>query len=291
MYNKAIFGFKDRVTGNKLRAFFKKHTGKDVNFNNIKHYTDGFKLLLFSIPLKTVTTIGITSAHYCPARKFGNLQDFIDWYEKEYLADTDNTHEENQAFENFKNHYSELNLNLEGRLDPYPKFVKPEVLNLFPKRGEPTATITLINGLLCTVPFEHIHECVLILNTNLFFSSGSEKWNDLFNYLEIKEAKEGNITRYTPTDSYVRYSPKYDSDVKYIFNHYNWRLNKEDPFEYPHNWFDVIKLLIPRSGGPVGCDGKYMAAYMLAAPRKYLHYFDLDKSNEDIADDIFYDNL
>ena len=85
--NKALFGFKDRKAGDKLRAFFKKHTGRDVDFNGIKHYTSGFKLLLFSIPLGSVSTLGITCANGYPAAKFtGPVQEFIDWYEKEYLV-------------------------------------------------------------------------------------------------------------------------------------------------------------------------------------------------------------
>lgn len=85
--SRALFGFKDRKTGDKLRDFFKKHTGRDIDFNGIKHYTDGFKLLLFSIPLGSVSTLGITCANGYPARKFtGPVQEFIDWYEREYLV-------------------------------------------------------------------------------------------------------------------------------------------------------------------------------------------------------------
>ena len=49
---KAIFGFKDKVTGERLREFFKKHTGRDVDFNKIQHYKSGFKLLLLSSSIK-----------------------------------------------------------------------------------------------------------------------------------------------------------------------------------------------------------------------------------------------
>ena len=81
--NKAIFGFNDEETGNQLRTFFKKHTGKDIDFNSIKHYRSGFKLLLFSIPLNTIEEIGITAAGAVPYsfKKFHCLKDFIDWYE------------------------------------------------------------------------------------------------------------------------------------------------------------------------------------------------------------------
>ena len=84
----AIFGFKDQETGNKLRLFFKRHTGKDVDFNNIKHYEDGFKLLLFSVPLDTFSTIGITAANCSPSyvkKIHTSVDTFISWYEKEYL--------------------------------------------------------------------------------------------------------------------------------------------------------------------------------------------------------------
>ena len=85
--NKVLFGFEDKKTGDKLRVFFKKHTGRDVDFNSIKQYKSGFKLLLFSIPLETVTTLGITCANGYPARKFtGPVQEFVDWYEEEYLV-------------------------------------------------------------------------------------------------------------------------------------------------------------------------------------------------------------
>lgn len=84
---KALVGFKDRESGDKLRIFFKKHTGRNVDFNGIKHYTDGFKMLLFSIPLESVTTLGITCTNGYPAAKFtGPVLEFIDWYEKEYLV-------------------------------------------------------------------------------------------------------------------------------------------------------------------------------------------------------------
>ena len=83
----AIFGFEDRVIGDRLRAFYKKHTGKDIDFNGIRHYKDGFKLLCFSIPLGgSLTTVGITAAIYAPSyvKKFQSLDDFINWYESSY---------------------------------------------------------------------------------------------------------------------------------------------------------------------------------------------------------------
>ena len=82
---KAIFGFIDKETGEKLSKFFKKHTGKDVDFNQVQHYKNGFKLLLFSIPLDKFETIGITATNGYPAAKFSKLEDFINWYENNYL--------------------------------------------------------------------------------------------------------------------------------------------------------------------------------------------------------------
>ena len=84
-----IFGFKDQETGNKLRLFFKKHTGRDVDFNSIKHYENGFKLLLFGVPLDTFDTVGITGACCAPSsvkRINGNIDELISWYEDDYLV-------------------------------------------------------------------------------------------------------------------------------------------------------------------------------------------------------------
>ena len=84
-----IFGFKDKATGTKLREFYKKHTGKDVVFNNIKHYNDGFKLLCFTLPLSSFREIGITEAIYRSSPEYIKFHDSIDklieWYENEYI--------------------------------------------------------------------------------------------------------------------------------------------------------------------------------------------------------------
>ena len=88
-YTKVIFGFADLETGNKLREFCKKHTGIDIDFNNIKHYKNGFKLLAFDLPLGKFTTIGVTAAAYSPhdvKRISGSINDFIYWYEHDYLG-------------------------------------------------------------------------------------------------------------------------------------------------------------------------------------------------------------
>ena len=83
---KAIFGFSDKKTGEKLRKFFKKHTGKDIDFNSIEHYSENFKLLAFDIPLKDFIPIGITAALVCSGLKFhGPVEEFISWYENKYL--------------------------------------------------------------------------------------------------------------------------------------------------------------------------------------------------------------
>ena len=81
-----IFGYKDNETANKLREFYLKHTGRDIDFNNIKQYKDGFKLIKFSIPLKDISEISITEASHYKAKKFSSLDEFIKWYEKEYLV-------------------------------------------------------------------------------------------------------------------------------------------------------------------------------------------------------------
>ena len=83
----ALFGFNDKETGIKLSAFYKKHTGREVDFNAIKYDKDAFKLLLFSIPLGRISTLDINEANGYPAKKFsGPVQEFMDWYEKEYLV-------------------------------------------------------------------------------------------------------------------------------------------------------------------------------------------------------------
>ena len=81
-----IFGYSDEETANKLSKFFYKHTGKDVDFNNISHYKSGLRLLLFSIPLKTIQQVGITAACYSPFKKFRSLDEFVNWYEQIYLT-------------------------------------------------------------------------------------------------------------------------------------------------------------------------------------------------------------
>ncbi len=81
-----IFGFKDKVTGEKLREFYKKHTGKDVNFNGIKQYPDGFKLLCFTVPLYSFREISITEAVHRSSLAYKKFHDSIDklikWYEE-----------------------------------------------------------------------------------------------------------------------------------------------------------------------------------------------------------------
>ena len=85
--SKAIFGFTKEETGERLREFFKKHTGQDVDFNKIQHYKSGHKLLLFSIPLDTIELIGMTVAgcHPKDVKCFNGLDEFIDWYENVFL--------------------------------------------------------------------------------------------------------------------------------------------------------------------------------------------------------------
>ena len=84
--SRAICGYADKESANKLSRFFKKHTGKNIDFNNIHQYKNGFRLLLFSIPLDTFSQIGISAANMCNSGviKFHSLDDFVNWYEMEY---------------------------------------------------------------------------------------------------------------------------------------------------------------------------------------------------------------
>ena len=86
----AIFGFKDEETGEKLREFFKRHTGKDVDFNGIKHYQNGLKLLRLSIPLNSIGLISITEAAHRGSKDYirftSSIDTVINWYENEYLV-------------------------------------------------------------------------------------------------------------------------------------------------------------------------------------------------------------
>lgn len=87
-FTKVIFGFQDEETGKKLSAFYKKHTGIDCDFNKIKHYSSGFKLLAFDLPLGKFMTVGITAAGCSPynvLRFSRGIDNFIYWYEHDYL--------------------------------------------------------------------------------------------------------------------------------------------------------------------------------------------------------------
>lgn len=89
LITKAIFGFMDEETGKKLREFYQKHTGVSIKFNNIQHYQNGFKLLVFDLPLGKISTIGITAAVCHPnyVKTFHSLNEFISWYENVYLKE------------------------------------------------------------------------------------------------------------------------------------------------------------------------------------------------------------
>ena len=80
-----ICGFANFTTGEKLNEFFLKHAGKMVDFNSIKPNINEYRLLCFSIPLKSVNLINITCASRIPAINFSNIDEFITWYENEYL--------------------------------------------------------------------------------------------------------------------------------------------------------------------------------------------------------------
>ena len=88
-YNTVIFGFADRYTGNKLKEFYLKHTGREVDFNSIQHYRDGFKLLVFDLPIGKFMQVGITAASCASKdvlRFHGNINELIYWYEHDYLG-------------------------------------------------------------------------------------------------------------------------------------------------------------------------------------------------------------
>ena len=84
---RVVFGYGDKETADKLSAFFKKHTGKNIDFNKMRNLKSGFRLLVFYMPLGRFEEISITVSAALPnsAKKFAALQDFIDWYENQYL--------------------------------------------------------------------------------------------------------------------------------------------------------------------------------------------------------------
>ena len=301
--SKAIFGFNDEETGEQLRIFFKKHTGRDVDFNKIKHYKDGFKLLLFSIPLNTIDIIGITAAGCTPSyvKKFSGLNDFIEWYENVFSLTINNEDIEKASVFNTKKtipldysfiqQYKELNIRTDIESDPFPFINKHTPIKPL-ARGESAATIILYNGLCARVPTKTLKEHFLVLNTNIFINQKHNNWIHFLNYLGIKETQNGtNVARLTPDNKYIMYDIKHNRDVEYICNFYNYQLNKKQPLVYPKEWFEVARIIVSKSGGPIGIDGKTIAAYMFAAPRCYFKYFSSKKSAKEIAEDIFYDNV
>ena len=78
-----IFAFRGEETGRKLSDFYFKHTGKRVDFNAIRHYKNGVKLLRFSIPLGHFETWPISCTGFnCGPR---SIDEFVEWYEERYL--------------------------------------------------------------------------------------------------------------------------------------------------------------------------------------------------------------
>ena len=86
-HQRVVFGYGDKETADKLSTFFEKHTGKYIDFNKMRNPKSGFRLLVFYMPLGKIEEISITTAGRIPssAKKFASLQEFIDWYENEYL--------------------------------------------------------------------------------------------------------------------------------------------------------------------------------------------------------------
>ena len=92
MYEKlkcVLFGYCTKPTADKLRKFFKKHTGKDIDFYSYLNERTRFRLMLFSIPLQSVCPISVIESQsmHLPVYKqiHESVEYFIDWYENDYL--------------------------------------------------------------------------------------------------------------------------------------------------------------------------------------------------------------
>ena len=302
--DKAIVGFMPGESGEKLKDFYKKHTGIEINFNGIEHYKNGFKLLLFSIPLGSVTQIGITTAGCAPRNvlRCSSVNEFINWYECVHIPVKAENIEKASIFKTaeptpiktfseseFRKFFEELNLNIGLRFDPFP-FTNKCVVDDVLRKNEDSFSVVLYNGLSVRIPCKNWKQHFLNLNTNVFLSKKNRDWEDYLSFLGIKDDEVDYIRRITPDDRQITYNKKYDSEISYICDFINWRLNNKEPFDYPKNWFNVCKELMKIHGGPITCDGDTMVAYMFAAPRCYLIYFTKGKTDKEIADDIFYDN-
>ncbi len=152
-FKKVIFGFHEKEVGNKLRVFFKKHTGRDVDFNSIEHYKNGLKLLLFSVPLDTVDLIGISAAGCTPSyvkKIHGPVDEFISWYEDEYLPSRKETTSNHQR--------DEINTSAKS--------------NVFKVA---MVTAVLSNGLSVRIPAENSSEIIRQMEENIKYNKNKVK--------------------------------------------------------------------------------------------------------------------
>ena len=69
----------------KLHNFMLRHTGVEIDFSRIQHYKTGLVILHLSNDLKEMMPVGITPANMYACKKFHGVNEFIDYYENEYL--------------------------------------------------------------------------------------------------------------------------------------------------------------------------------------------------------------
>lgn len=73
----------------KLHDFILKHTGREIDFSKKHYYKTGLVILHFSNDLEEIEAVGITPANMYPCKKFHGVDEFIDYYENEYLITKD----------------------------------------------------------------------------------------------------------------------------------------------------------------------------------------------------------
>ena len=295
----ACFYLTNKADGEKLKTFFAKHTGKVVDFNSIKHYNKHTDMLRFSLPLNDYCIANITVAALTSKSNihFSKADDFIEWYEKSVFAKPITVEQilkasifpfadpKVESERLFIKQFNEFNLDIDVKFDPFPFFRTFETIPS-PSKDEVMVITVLYNGLTARVSLKDCRKTILLMNTNAFYASKKKNWEDFLYYLDIGVIDGGkNVYRFTPTNERIAYAEEDDEDVQIIMNHYNALLNKDHPFEYPKNWFDVARCLMKCRDG-----GVYYAAYMFAAPRDYLKYFVDGQTDEEIAREIINDN-
>lgn len=151
-----IFGFNEEITCIKLRSFYKKHAGKDVDFNDIRHYPNGFKLLCFTLPICSYRKISITEAIRRSGQEYIKFHDSIDklieWYENEYINSTSNAVS-----------WKEIEkVSTIPTKEPSPLKSKEKHTS-----REPMITTVLSNGLVVRVPMENADETIRKMEENI----------------------------------------------------------------------------------------------------------------------------